>query len=387
MRRSRSRSGADPVPSERRPTVVHVLPQDLARGAQVYAGQLRDQLAGDDAQVHLLLTLFEGPPGAARPDLALGVRAGRSRSAGLNPRAVVDLRRVLRERRASVVVAHGGEPLKYVVAARPAAPVVYYRIGLATAEISRRSRIMLYRGLVCRVERVVAVSTAIRDQARSQLRVPPGRLVVIPNGRDPEVYFPGRTESASSRSDLPRILFIGAPESGKRPELFLDVVELLRAQGAAFRAAMIGTGPLAGQLAARAGELEVAMMGRRSDVADQLRAADLVLLTSRKDTEGMPGVPIEAGLTGLPVVATDAAGVSDIIQDGVTGYVVTEDSADALAGRVAELLADPQSRAELGARARERCLANFTLAVGARRWHELVAELLEASSGPQRRSR
>lgn len=57
----------------RRSVILHVLPQDLNRGAQVYAGKLRDTLWAERTQQHLVVTLFEGPAGGARPDIDLAV--------------------------------------------------------------------------------------------------------------------------------------------------------------------------------------------------------------------------------------------------------------------------------------------------------------------------
>ena len=62
-------------------------------------------------------------------------------------------------------------------------------------------------------------------------------------------------------------------------------------------------------------------------------------MTSDATTEGMPGVLIEAGLSGLPVVATTAAGVNDVVEDGLTGFVVASDDPEELAERVERLLA------------------------------------------------
>ena len=72
---------------------------------------------------------------------------------------------------------------------------------------------------------------------------------------------------------------------------------------------MIGDGPLRDALALPAEKARVELLGSRSDVAEQMRRADLMIFPSRPEGEGMPGVLIEAGLSGLPVVATAVPGV------------------------------------------------------------------------------
>ena len=354
-------------------TVLHVLPHDQDRGAQVYAGQLRDALAGDPAQRHLVATLFRSADTAARADIQLQVKGGFLRRIGLDPRAVRRLRRLIRNENADLVVAHGGESLKYVVAAAGETPTVYYKVGLSSAEIARPTHRRLYRALSNRVTRVVGVSQPILDQVADLFGVPQERTALIPNGRDPARYRPLGADERPV--DPPRVLFVGQLEPGKRPALFLDVVQDLRSRGLQFSAAMAGEGPLRAGLAKRAEALDVEMLGVRSDVPELLRGSAALVMTSAADTEGMPGVVIEAGLSGVPVVSTAAAGVADVVLDGRTGAVVADDSANALADRVACLIVNPGQRQSMGAAAHARCVDLFTLDVTAKQWRRLIDEL------------
>ena len=110
---------------------------------------------------------------------------------------------------------------------------------------------------------------------------------------------------------------------------------------------------------------------------EALAAADLVLLTSR--TEGMPGVLIEAGLSGRAAVAPDVGGVAEIVQDGATGVLVPlEDvgAPGALAARVAHGVRRALgAHQDLGAAARERCLAEFEIEPVATRWQTLLTSV------------
>jgi phosphatidyl-myo-inositol dimannoside synthase len=66
------------------------------------------------------------------------------------------------------------------------------------------------------------------------------------------------------------------------------------------------------------------------------------------DVEGLGIVYLEASATGLPVVGGDSGGAPDAIQDGETGYVVPGGSAEAVADRIGQLLADPAGAAAMG---------------------------------------
>lgn len=349
-------------------TVLHLVPQDSWRGAQVYAGRLRDALAHDPDQRHLVVALFDGPAAGLRPDAVLSGPPGLARRLGLDVRVLRHLRSLLTRERADVVVAHGGEAMKYAVLASGRVPVVYYKIGLSTAELARPWRRALYTRLAHRVSLGVAVSTAVLDQMRDVLGMRPDGLRVIPNARDATTYHPGEAGTTAR----PRVLFVGQLEEGKRPALFLDVIALLRADDVDHDAAIVGDGALRPALASRAGALGVELLGVRDDVPELLRGAAVLVMTSAADTEGMPGVLIEAGLSGVPVVTTSAAGATDVVVDGVTGFVA--DDADGLAARVSELLGDAHLRRSMGARARARCEERFSIETGASRWRQATLD-------------
>ena len=125
-----------------------------------------------------------------RADEKLDVPSGRLRRFGFDPRAAWALRRAVRAKQPAVVVAHGGEPLKYaVLAGVPRGALVYYKIGVGDARLHGVKR-RLHQFFQARAHRVAVVSGAAADEAIA-LGVPATRVVVIPNGRDPGEYRPG----------------------------------------------------------------------------------------------------------------------------------------------------------------------------------------------------
>ena len=138
---------------------------------------------------------------------------------------------------------------------------------------------------------------------------------------------------------------------------------------------LVGDGPLAAGLEVPARDAGVSMLGERDDVPELMRNADLFVFPSLPEGEGMPGVLIEAGLSGLPVVATDVPGVRTVVDDTVTGHVVATGDLAGLCDLVDQLLSDPGRLHEMGAAARSRCQAEFTMDVSARRWRDLLDEI------------
>ncbi|MBV8462653.1 MAG: glycosyltransferase family 4 protein, partial [Acidimicrobiales bacterium] len=303
-----------PVPAWQSPEprlVLHVIPTRRARGGQREARALADRLDLPGVRAHRVLSLFAGFD-EVRVDVALDVPGGRAPAVGFDPRAVLALRRSLRRLDPAVVVAHGSEPLKYLIPAmgRRPRPLAYYAIGTYSGS-ERATQLRLWRSLMSRADVVAAEGREVADECEGRFGVPSTRIVLTPNGRDPSVFHPRHP-----RSGTPTIAFVGALTEGKRPRAFVDAAAGLRDGHRAFRAVLVGDGPGAEELAEPARAAGVELLGHRDDIPDLLREADVFLFPSAPAGEGMPGVLIEAGLSGLPTVATAVPGVASVLVDG-----------------------------------------------------------------------
>ena len=281
-----------------------------------------------------------------------------------------------------MVVAHGGDPLKYLVPAMVGhrLPLAYYAIGTYAAPRRQRVQLSVWRHLMSRVDVVAAEGDEVRDECISLMGVPPDKVVMTPNGRDPEVFYPNGSESG--RRPL-TVTFVGALNEGKGPDRFVKVVAALRERDLDFRSQIIGDGPLRSSLIGPAAAAGVDLLGSRADVPDLLRQSDIMVFPSRPAGEGMPGVLIEAGLSGVPVVATDVPGVRTIIGDGETGIVVPQGDHDAMVAAVHQLAVETALRSAMGKAARLRCTERFSLDAVAERWLCLLSPLLRTARTDQ----
>ena len=267
------------------------------------------------------------------------------------------------------MVAHGGEPLKYAAFARPrGARLIYLKIGLTRGAVRTGLQLRLLRAAAQRTDAIAAVFDEMAEEARLLLGRAATRIVVLPNGRDPDAFVPHTARPPGHR---PRLAFVGQLEPDKRPELFCEVVRALREDGAALDAVLVGDGPLLGALRSLAGTAGVELLGARLDVSDVLAGCELFVFWGA-GREGMPGVLIEAGLCGLPAVTTAVPGAADVVEDGVTGFVVDVDDEDAVIERAGRLAVDAALRDRMGSAARERCVERFSIQATARRWQALL---------------
>lgn len=187
-----------------------------------------------------------------------------------------------------------------------------------------------------RVREIVCVSEHARDSlARWLGKSVPAGWRVMPNFVEP--MTPRAVRQPGSPLEL---LFVGRIAVEKQPHLWLDTLQALARRGIAARLTVVGDGPLQDWLAGEAGRRglseSLVLAGRRDDVADFLRAADLLLLTS--SFEGCPLVVLEAMQAGLPVVSTNAGGVYELFADRRDDFIAAQASGEALAATIAAQL-------------------------------------------------
>lgn len=354
--------------------VMHILPFDQARGAQRYARALVDRLSIEGAN-HSIVTLFAGGSGVLDADIRLDVPQTRLRGVGLDPRVIWRLRQSVADKQPNAVVAHGGESAKYATFSLPRkTPLIYLKIGSEHPKLRRLASSAVHRFYTRRADLIVTVSEALAEEVKDRERLDPERVEVIPNGRDSDVFRPAK---GPRRPGPSRLLWVGQVDYTKRPERFVDIVARLEAMGVEVEASIVGDGPRSDEIRDLAAATGVQMLGTRNDVPALLADADLLVFTG-VPPEGMPGVFVEAGLCGVPVVTTAVPGAADVVEHGVTGWIVDDDDMSAMVDAIAQLLADEKTRKAMGEHGRERCVERFTFEATASRWREVFDRLLAA---------
>ncbi|MGI9607423.1 MAG: glycosyltransferase family 4 protein, partial [Acidimicrobiales bacterium] len=272
-----------------------------------------------------------------------------------------------------LVVAHGGESLKYATAAGVDSPLVYHKIGVLNSAFERPASRILHRAAVARAHAVVAISEAARREAIDRLGVHPSSISVIPNARDPEKFWP-----SPRCNSIPLLTFVGHLGRSKRPNWLVEAASELRSRGHEFEAVIAGSGPLLGELRREARSAGVALIGHVDDVADLLRRTDVLAFPSMP-FEGMPGVLIEAAMSGAACVTTDVPGASDVVMHGETGLIVPPDRFDLFVDSIEQLIVDPERSVRFGHAARSTAVERFHPRRIATAWESLCHHILEES--------
>lgn len=165
--------------------------------------------------------------------------------------------------------------------------------------------------------------------------------------------------------DAPIVVAVGGLRAQKAFDVLVDGAAMLVGEFPELHCLIAGSGPEEAALRTaiqRLGlERNVRLLGRRSDVADLLAAADVAVLSS--DFEGSPLVVMEYMAAGKPVVATRVGGIPDLIEDGREGILVERRDPTGLAAAIRALIVDRERRNDLGQRGRERQQREFGIGV------------------------
>jgi glycosyltransferase involved in cell wall biosynthesis len=244
----------------------------------------------------------------------------------------------------------------------------------------RPLRPVIDRELIARcTDAMIVVSEDARRRMVEVERIPPERLLLLPNGV--RALAPG--DGRAVRADLgirrhdPVVGTVAIIRSEKALDVLVGAAALLRQDFPDLRVLIAGDGPDRARVeaaAARAGlDGSIHMPGARADVPDVLAAIDIAVICS--DYEGSPRSVLEFMDAGKPIVATAVGGIPEVIEDGVHGALVPPRDEQALATALGKLLRDSDRASEMGARARDRCRRDLSLDHAVERLQGLYEEL------------
>jgi glycosyltransferase involved in cell wall biosynthesis len=181
-------------------------------------------------------------------------------------------------------------------------------------------------------------------------------------------------------SDVVTIGFVGRLVDQKGCDDLISAFAALVAEGAPVRLVIVGDGPLRPALEARVVDLGLAdrveFLGFRDDAAALMATMDIVAVPSLFEPFGI--VAVEAMVQARPVVASAVGGLTETVEDGVTGRLVPPGNPQRLAEALRDLVRSSATRLQMGRAARQRALDLFsperTIAAYSQIYTELTAK-------------
>ena len=302
---------------------------------------------------------------------------------GLSLATHVELWRLLRQLRPTVLHTYNLSAIEYapvgLLAGVPVRINGAHGRDAADPNGTNRKHNVLRRLMVPFYDCCYANSANMLAWSRKVIGVPEQKSRLLANGIDAEKFHPPHTNGGAydDEAALPAAIFgpnytvigtVGRVQDVKDHASLVDAFsrlrEMLPAQRANLRLAIIGDGPLLpalrAQVAAAGLDDIVWLPGARSDVAEILRGLSVFALPSI--AEGTPGAALEAMASGLPVVGTAVGGIPEVIDHGVTGQVVPPSDPAAMAAAIGIYVVAPELARHHGTAGRERVHQRYSMA-------------------------
>lgn len=194
-------------------------------------------------------------------------------------------------------------------------------------------------------DHVLTTSQKITAHFQENFQLADDRITTLPTGIDIRKFHPegpkAEVITRQGRLELPAVAMISVLRSWKGHDTFLEAIQRLQKEGFGARYFIVGDGPQEPFLKEKirhAGLNEVVhLLGHREDVADILRAIDVLVIASTKH-EGVPQIGLQALASKTAVVGSDVGGTPEIIRQGVTGRNFPGGNGEALAKAIKETI-------------------------------------------------
>ena len=284
---------------------------------------------------------------------------------------VSKLRRLIREQRIEIVHTNGLMNLQAAVAARlERARLVWHLNDVGTPKPLRFLLLPLVRHWA---DRIAVASRAVADYCFAGAQNVESTLQLLYAPVDTKKFHPGGDEITTRQElgippDCPVIGIVANLSPGKGQEYFLEAAQVIRSRYPRAKFLVVGA-PLKNRLAFWHAlqeqtirmhlQRDVIFTGRRTDVPHLLRIMTVCVQAS--EAEACPMAALEAGASGVPVVATNVGGTREIVEDGITGILIEPRNPERMAWAVLHLLDSPESARLMGLAAVRRMRDRFSL--------------------------
>lgn len=243
--------------------------------------------------------------------------------------------------------------------------VVYFHGFDATRGTILKNYQLKYKELFQYTSKVIVVSKPMQ-QLLIDWGAPADKVVLNHCGADLSMF-----RYSTRKAENQTLLSVGRFANTKRPDLVIKAFAKVVEQVPTAQLRMAGAGKMLQECKALASQLKlndkVHFIGviTPQQVAHEMHEANVFvqhsMTTPDGETEGAPVSIMEAGATGLPVVSTQHAGIPEIVEHAVTGYLVPEGDIDGMADYLIKLLQDPALAEKMGKAAHERITNHFSL--------------------------
>lgn len=236
----------------------------------------------------------------------------------------------------------------------------------------------------------LALSRDLAQYLNGIIHVPKDKMLQVYNGVDTERFTPSGTRSPISNypfsaDDHWVIGTVGRMQTVKDQvtlaRAFVRALEIAPELQSRIRLLLVGDGPLRAecqQVLDAAGIGRLAWLpGERTDIPEIMRTLDCFVLPSL--AEGISNTILEAMASGLPVIATDVGGNSDLVDSGITGEIIPPADHETMAQSIVRYASDPGATKAIGRAGRQRVEQKFSMNAMVAAYQGIYDQLLHRS--------
>jgi len=373
--------------------ILQLVTKRQYRGAEVFAANLSGELIKLGHEI-LFVGLYENGinilevPGAVNIDLV------KKKEGSFSFQVIQELRKTILETKPDVIQCNGSDTLKYMVAVSfliPKTPILYRNISMISEWVTKGPKRQLYKKVFSRISHVSSVGEEAIEDFIHTFNYPRDQTSVIRRGiplKEVDVNFHSkklRTELGLESADK-IVMHIGNFSPEKNHEFLLDVFEEIKEHRPGIKLVCVGNGILfdtvKNEIQRRNLQSTIYLLGFRKDIPEILAASDCFVLASK--VEGVPGVILEAGTQKKPSIATNVGGVSEVLIEGQTGFLIEGFDKKVFKEKLLEVLLNEDLRLKLGENAYNLVLNEFNPLKNAQKFEELYRRLiLKTNSGKE----
>lgn len=348
----------------------------IRRGAQVFLHDLSKEIISKGHQVkkvYLYAGVGKGTLHLNEEDVVLNGNDNNilEKFPTINPFLYLKLRKEIKNFQPDLILLNGSRTLKYGAFLKKITGrkqiLVYRIIDSVSFWNPHVYKQIYYRRLVIpMIDAAVGVSkVSLTDVQKLHNFTKPAKVIHRAISMEEFSKVPSRAmmrKKFNLKEEDKVVLFLGNLTPQKRPDRYLQVIERLRNNHPHLKSWIVGDGVLRQENERMVQDLKlsdiVTFWGYQQKVGEYIAASDILLLTS--DTEGLPGVVLEAGYFGVPTVSTEVGGIKEALKDGTSGYI-TGKNVEELTEKANLLLQDESLRRLFGEAARKKVVKDFNV--------------------------
>jgi glycosyltransferase involved in cell wall biosynthesis len=285
-------------------------------------------------------------------------------------RNLATLRRFFKDRAVSTVLVQQLRDLFGIRIALLGFPKIEV-VGVSHTFVGLSKKDCYHRWIYNRIQNMIALTEVHRQNLIEHLPIAPEKIVVIPNSVDTEWFNPLRRDSSLrkewAKDDQTLLIgLIGRLDKAKGQSVLLKAAAVLKKDISNFKIILVGEETLnepgaLSDLKTQCHELgledHVIFTGFRSDIPKIAASLDILVMSSDAETFGR--VIIEGMASQVAVIASKAGGVVDIVDEGQTGFMFEPGNHVALAEKILTLYRNPDLRAKIAHKGREKALNEY----------------------------